>query len=485
MARQVAHYAKFLFYPWSLWWLCAYYPRRLRARYAARSVAGVFAAWLLQFLCYVIIGFPMTIYVTGELLISLNEAVIAEQSNYRLQSDFDAGLADRELEIPGPKTPEIVPVPYAQSDEYRRYLVERYAPVIVHKMSAHPQWDIPVFLDFDGNMDPRDNLENEPRYRPHRAGVYGELTAETEDSYYLTYSLYHVKDYDHPIREALTRWSYHDNDNEGFMIRVDKQSMEVADASTWFHNRFLLFNRTGVSTGSEPVHGKVRTEGGTHIIIYAQPQGHGVRCAQAADGEDLLRNAKVLRFQGGRPAVPTHANRKLQIDATYELRDFRKWYSQALGPFGKDGQGTELFEETIPLGNYEDGTPMVIGRFIGGRDYAVGSWSRPKPMWSWDDGWDDIPVLVWHFAPSYAFASHSGQDLSHVYLYDEPATKVFGRPIDEVLALATQLPKADRQGMPKWGAFAHRGADIRRDDYWEAMEVLLKRYVNYLFHALG
>lgn len=485
MPRKLARYAKYLFYPWSLWWLCAWYPRVLRGRYRTSSAAGVFVAWMLQFASYAIVGLPATIYVTGELLISLNEAVIAEQSDYRLQSDFDAGLAAQTLEIPGPKTPPIPEVAKAQNDDYRRYLVERYAPVVVHKVSGHPQWDIPVFIDFDGNMNPRDNLDNEPAHRPHVAGIYGEMTAETEDSYYLTYSLYHVKDYDHPIREAMTRWSHHDNDNEGWMIRVDKSSMQVADASTWFHNRFLLFNHTGVSTGSEPVHGKLQLEGGTHPIIYAQPQGHGVRCAQVADGEDLTRNVKVLRFRGDRPVVPVRADRESRFDATYELRDFRNWYPQALGPFGKDGQGTELFEETIPLGTYEDGTPMVIGRFIGGRDYAVGSWSRPKPMWSWDDGWDDIPVLVWHFAPSYAFASHSGQDLSHVYLYNEPSSQTFGLPIDEVLALATELPKANRQGVPKWGAFANRGKDIRRDDYWKAFELMLKRYVNYLFHALG
>jgi hypothetical protein len=418
---------------------------------------------------------------TGELLISLNEKVIAEQADYRLQSDFETGSDHLHFDVPGPKSYRSPPIEKAPTEEYRRYLVELYSPVIYQKVSGHPEWDIPLLLDYDNNEDPRDNVDNEPSHRPHVAGVHGELTAETEDSYYLTYSLYHIKDYDHPIREMISRWTYHDNDNEGFHIRVDKATMKVEEIETWFHNRFLLFNHTGTSTGTEPVHGKIHFEDETHPIIYAQPQGHGVRCAQLVDIPSLDTRVKILRYRGDRPVAKIRADGDVQVDGTYEIDGFDRWYDFALGPYGSKGQGEGMFEELIPLGDYPDGSPLVIGRFIAGRDYDINGWSRPKPMWSWDDGWDEIPIFVWHFFPSLSFQSHGGNELSHAYLYNRPVEKVFD---DSEIASSLNLPIVLRGGS-KWEPLQSRGGKLDHRIYWAAFNKKMKAYVNYLFHALG
>ena len=373
-------------------------------------------------------------------------------------------------------------MPDGPTEAHRRYLVERFAPVIVQKLAHHPEWDIPVALDFDGNADPRDNVENEPARRPHTAAVYGELTAETADSYYLTYSLYHVKDYDHPLREWMTDWTFHDSDNEGLMVRVDKASLEVVQLETWFHNRFLLYDRTGSSRGSEPIHGAIHLEG-SHVLIYSQSQGHGVRALQVLDRDALEENVKILRHRGDRPAVPVRADRSIQVDATYELVSFDDWYAAALGPFGSEGQGTSLFEDSIEIGVEEDGSEIRIGRFIAGRDYSKVGWSRPKPPWSWDDGWDRIPVFVWHFLPSVAFASHSGLPLSQEYLYNRPMEKTFGRTPDQMRkALRLEIVLRRRE---KWQHLETRGGNLDSRSYWSALQVKLKEYVNYVFHALG
>ncbi|MEM1203901.1 MAG: hypothetical protein AAGN66_11790 [Acidobacteriota bacterium] len=474
---------RILIFPWFLWYVCSLLPEYLRERYGwRRSGFGRFASYVLQGLFYLAFGLPATVVVAGEILISLNEVVIAEQADYRLQSDFEAGL-EGELEIPGPKSYRPPPVEAAPTEAFWSYLVELYSPVILHKMSHHPEWDIPLLIDFDGNDDPRDNIANEPKFRPHTAGVHGEVTAATEDSFYLTYSLYHVKDYDHPIREQISRWTYHDNDNEGFHIRVDRKTGVVEEIETWFHNRFLLFNHTGVSTGTEPVHGRIYLEDGTHPIIYAQPQGHGVRCAQLVDRGSLGDNIKILRYRGDRPAVPVTADREVQIDATYEIDGFDKWYEVAFGPFGEKGQGTNLFEESIDLGQGRPDDSRYIGRFIAGRDYDINSWSRPKPMWSWDDGWDDIPIFVWHFFPSLSFQSHGGNKLSHVYYYNRPCEKAFGATAAEIMR-TTRMEKAQRPG-DKWEPLEDRGGHLERNLYWNAFQKKLKAYVNYLFHALG
>jgi hypothetical protein len=359
--------------------------------------------------------------------------------------------------------------------------VERYAPVIVQQVLAHPAYDIPVFIDFDGNADPRDNVDHLRTDQPLLAGVYGELTAETADSYYLTYSLYHAKDYDHPIRERVFPGAYHDSDNEGFHIRVDKATLDVVEAETWFHNRFLLCNRTGRSDGSEPVHGKLHVEAETHIVVFAQAQGHGVRCAQSSDLQRLHRNAKILRFRGGEATVPVRPDRSLQVDATYDLKDFADWYRRAVPR--PDAHDPPLFDETLRVGTWPDGRSMEIGRFIASREYAVGTWMRPKPMWSWDDGWDDIPAVVWHFFPSRAFESHGGTRLSHAYRRNQPVEQVFGTTADILWPLLEM--DAERRPGDKWKPLEERGDKGTRDVYWRLITRVAKDYVNYVFGALG
>jgi hypothetical protein len=470
-----------LFFPLFFWRLSGILPLIIHGQ--DRSKLGNVMKMFTHRLLYIVLGLPLTVFFSFEILIFLNENLLAEQANYRLQSDFSEGTSDIFLDLPGSKVHDPAPVLRSDIEIYHRYLVELFSPVVVHKISNHPEWDIPVSVDFDGNQDPRDNVVNEPDFRPHRAAIYGELTAETSDSYYLTYSLFHVKDYDHPIREMLTHWSYHDNDNEGLHIRVDKKSMRVAEVETWFHNRFLLFNRSGVSAGSEPVHGQIHTEGDTHIIVYAQPQGHGVRCAQWVDKDDFSTNVKILRYQSGEKCVPMYANRNPQYNVTYTIPNFDTWYEKALGPFGSQGKGTDMFEDWIEIGTYLDGSPIRIGKYIAGLDYAKGYWSRPKPMWSWDDGWDNIPVFIWHFFPSFSFESHSGTRLSHKYLYNRPVQKTFAMsPEDLVARLSLNV---EVRGGPKWEGLESRGGHLARVEYYRAARHMLIGYVNYLFHALG
>ena len=472
---------KIIIYPWFIWWIFAASARYLRRGRLGKTRSRRFATYVFHVAIYLAIGLPVTLFLTGELLISLNEKFIAEQADYRLQSDFDIGSSHLYFDVPGPESYQPPPVDKAPTEKYRRYLVELYSPVIYQKISSHPEWDIPILIDYDNNEDPRDNVDNEPLHRPLMAGVYGELTAETEDSYYLTYSLYHIKDYDHPIREMISRWTYHDNDNEGFHIRVDKKTMKVEEIETWFHNRFLLFNHTGTSTGTEPVHGKIHFEGETHPIIYAQPQGHGVRCAQLVDIPNLDKRVKIIRYRGDQPIVKIRVDGDVQVDGTYEIDGFDRWYHFAVGPLGSKGQGKGMFEEMVPLGNYPDGSPRHIGRFIAGRDYDINGWSRPKPMWAWDDGWDEVPIVVWHFFPSYSFQSHGGNQLSHTYLYNRPTEKVFDDP---QIASSYSFQIILRDG-PKWESLKGRGGRLDRRIYWAVFNKKIKAYVNYLFHALG
>jgi len=484
MNKMLKIVSQILLYPWGIWALCAWFPNVLkkrigRARLDVRVVFG-----LMHFFLYVFVGLPLTVLLTGEILIQMNDWAVGEQANYRSGVGRMDWSKKETLAVPGPKIRSPKSIANSSRKNYHSYLLDLYSPVILQKLSFRPEWDIPVFIDFDGNKDPRDNVKNASSSGSFLAGVYAEVTAETKDSYYLTYSLYHIKDYDHPVREVLSSWTYHDNDNEGFMIRVDKKTMKPVEAECWYHNRFFLCNNTGSSEGTEPIQGLMHFEEGTHLILYAQPMGHGVRCAQEWDQYDLDSNIKILRFRNdaNQPPVPVSVNQEVQVNGTYDIESFDWWYEQARGPFGEKGGGNGLFEEKILLGELH-GQPLFMGRFIAGWDYAKDSWSRPKPPWSWDDGWDEIPIVTWHLFPSYAFQSHMGSRVSHTYLSNEPVEKIFNMKTEELYRLQ-KLQVLYREG-DKWSPLTTRGDKPSRQNYWKAMQFLLKRYINYLFLTLG
>ncbi len=447
------------------------------------------------------IGLLLVLAVAIEILMVVNARVVGE-IDFSLRSDWDgAGLSAR-LDLPQsggiPARPEPDP---ADTAAWRSWLVERHAPVIVQLVGHHPEWDLPVAIDFDGNEDPRDNPDNAARDYPEHATVYGELTAVTEDSYYLTYSLYHLRDYDHPVREVIVRTAHHDGDNEGLHLRVDRASLEVKAAETWFHNRFVLCDRVGESSGTDPVHGVLHLEG-THPVVYAQDLGHGVRCAQSRDTADLARS-KVFRPALGRPLTPLRPDRSPEPDLTYALDDFDRWYVRAANDPAETDSAT-LFVGQITLSPVDAEVPTTAVQYIAGRDREdISHWSRPKPMWGWDDIWDGIPVAVWHFLPSYSFATRSGEELSHRYLYNRPAERLYGLTGDELAeridwdpgSAAARIRTADTE-RSKWQNFDAGLTEMERKHYWWAAEQLVvnvsssarrlfNRYVTRVFSNLG
>lgn len=443
-----------------------------------------------------------------EVLMAANSWVLGDDIGYALRSDFDAEPLGSSLSLPGSPIPVEAEPDLTDTTAWRGWLVRRHAPVVMHLLGEHPEWDIPVSMTFDGNDDPRDNLSNVTRDQPGHATVYGELTAITADSWYLTYTLYHLRDYDHPVREALFRNTHHDGDNEGMHIRIDRSTGEVTHAETWFHNRFLLCARTNESSGTDPVLGRLNFEG-THPIFYVQWRGHGVRCAQRADEGDLAR-MKVLRPALGRALSRPLRNRTAEHDLTYEIEGFERWHARAA--IELDENSSLMFVEQLTLNQpaLDDGAgvaPIRVGHYIAALDReGLIHHARPKPMWSWDDAWDAIPVSVWYFLPSYSFATRSGLDLSHDYEMNLPVQAIFGMTgngfadsINWDVSWAPPVASAAHNSLAridKWSPIAEEAAGVDRRQYWKAARIitlnavhgvrrLISRYVTRVFTRLG
>jgi len=434
---------------------------------------------------YVLIGVPLTITAIFELLIIINAQIVGETPNYQFAVTAEDIILGQHIELPG-HTPTAYKTPDREKRElFYTYLLENYSPTIIHKMGHNPLWDIPTDLFFDGDMDPRNNVRNAAKAAQLQPVIHGEVIAETEDSYYLAYMLYHIKDYDQPLRELLTHWTYHDSDNEGFQLRIDKASMKVAHVEAWYHNRFFLCNSTGKTSGSEPIQSLSLFEGGSHIVIYAQSLGHGVRCATRADLESIAENTKIMRYQPDpSKIIPPTADREAQHNTTYSLVSLKPWYKNA-GNIAKSGTAaTSLFEDKIHVGTDKDGKEIYVGRFIAGEDYDRNAWSRPKPPWSWDDKWDDIPIFLWHYYPSFAFGRHAEGNLSHKYIYNAPMEYTFGiTNVDEILPyLELEMPTSRSN---KWENLAWRSNLVGQKDLWTHFNFWMKQYVNYVFNSLG
>lgn len=495
--RRAIPVLRIVLFPWLVAWLVGRPFGRVRSSmrrgFSVRRVLLEGAHGFVQ----LTVAFPLSLILVLEAVMAINSG-LAEELPDRGLPPLDRSPG--ELVLPGPAasaeprgldTP-VVPIgnedapPIGSADvdsglqaSAERELVERFAPVVIQRIGDRPHWDIPVAVDFDGNEDPRDNPANAAGRGTFEPVIHGELTAVTRDSWYLTYSLYHLRDYDHPLRERISRWSHHDNDNEGFHLRVDRRSERVVEIETWFHNRFLYCNRTGSSAGSEPVSAVIQLED-ERPIIYAQSHGHGVRCAVPSDS-GAVAHSLVLRPAPPGSAPEVTAEEVTGRSSAYRLEDFSLWYGYAARDAARDSTG-EMFVGRVPIGRTEDGRVLQLVRYFAGSDRPVGHPARPKPMWGWDDSFDRLPIGAWHVLPSYSFAMRGGARLSHDYERNVPAEELFSVPADVLLQAyhaSVGFGPDDRWKVPDRRTASTAGAGFR------PVVRLFKAYMNRVFATLG
>ena len=82
-----------LFYPIAFWLLSKHISEFVQSKFIPEAIP--IGNHFLHSFFYLFFGLPLTLFVSGEILISLNEKLLSEQANYRLQSDFTEGAADR------------------------------------------------------------------------------------------------------------------------------------------------------------------------------------------------------------------------------------------------------------------------------------------------------------------------------------------------------------------------------------------------------
>lgn len=345
----------------------------------------------------------------------------------------------------------------------RADLARKFSPVIFQETDRLPLYDALTSVDFDGNFNGYDNVNNVETH-PLPAHIYGDVIAETEDSYYLLYIFYHPKDYDTKLREFFFSAASHDNDLEGAMIVVDKKSQTVIAVETWFHNLFLQFAYSNQSKGEQTIDGKIHLEDESHLLLYIDSKGHGVRAFQKID-EGKINSKQFLIYRIGNVADDIKTAQTQFIN--YTILDFKTFLNQAKGPFGRG----HLFEDPSDFGFGEK-----IGKYMSGHYNGKNGWARPKPPWSWADKFESLRNGAWFFHPAYVIQYHFGLPLSQNYTFNWSCENLMSCNSDSLNAWAQE--KKDKS------FFA--GKKLNFLEKWLAkISKQIYKWIEYLFYKFG
>ncbi|HZT61346.1 MAG TPA: hypothetical protein VFA21_22250 [Pyrinomonadaceae bacterium] len=338
-----------------------------------------------------------------------------------------------------------------------RETAARFAPVFYQALGDQRRADLITNFDFDGDWRGDNNWKDaEDRRFPMRAYVYFAVS-ETATHLFITYALFHARDYkgggatagtllSEAVREGVKRGGRydptglagdltfaHENDLEGCLVVAAKDGGDLAGArvvyvETLAHDRFLKYAAEGEAATSFKT---FRAEG-QHALLYVEPKGHGVTAYDGEEKEAAQNQLLVYRFAGRADDADAEGVR----DVGYDLlpiyttlwprarRGANETYGAALN-FGAlavsvaAGAGAGAAQgRSVELGN--------LGAAFRGN---VGAVNAARPPWGWFDR-DDLSAArgSWFFDPAATVKRHfrAGEGFSTAYTH-APFLGVFRR----------------------------------------------------------
>ena len=184
-------------------------------------------------------------------------------------------------------------------------IVERYSPFVYAETDASGgRQDIISNVDFDGDLVGNNNWENFERFELAPTVYYAIL--ETETHYFVSYHLYHPRDWNH-----FTVWlnDTHENDGENFQIVVRKSDGRIVLLWTQAHYNSSVYANpgSGIEPGAVRITGQFQTvdingipdANGTHPCVFVESQGHGIYGTLGPDSGVRLSPDGAHTFKGG------------------------------------------------------------------------------------------------------------------------------------------------------------------------------------------
>lgn len=270
------------------------------------------------------------------------------------------------------------------SRESYRKLAERYAPFIAQETWYTPRADRLTRFDFDGDFKGDNNWENLDEGSSQAYVHYAAI--ETATHWFLIYNFFHPRDYS----DNCIAGSCHENDNEGLVLTVRKDSTEfgkLLTMETLAHNNIYSYtSERGIRNGVHDIDGPIALHDGTHPIIFIEAGGHGVlgaddRKSVFDSGKlDFRQNTGITYIYKGVAERPRHSNDR---NVGYELLPiYEHWWLRTQE--GEDASRTmwNSYFTYVPFGNRpRTQRRMIPGSFLGRRM----SVNKAKPFWGWHD----------------------------------------------------------------------------------------------------
>jgi|GEM_PF-688574 len=302
----------------------------------------------------------------------------------------------------------LLSVSVAHAEDWHAALARHWAPLIYQDVAvdlvSNPEgrYDFVTSADFDGDLDGSNNWENAPSYELPARVYYS--VVETSTHYYITYALFHPRDWTYIAKRDLC--AIHENDLEGAMFVVAKGTSTYGDLrlmGTISHGDLFLFKNvtndvavigdpSHVDTADSLVHwSNINTA--SHPCLFVEAGGHRIGARDAAvevnpDGHFIFDGTQTrYAFRGGdgvryrcigEEGVPTH-----EPPHEYPIED---WFYQ-LVPIETTlwayRTGTDMFVQPFSYGGSEcpiTGLPRYFNAAGDPADLCA------RPPWAWYQG---------------------------------------------------------------------------------------------------
>ncbi|GAB7038664.1 MULTISPECIES: hypothetical protein [Catenuloplanes] len=265
----------------------------------------------------------------------------------------------------------------------RAELALRWAPIHhqdVDQTGSHAlggKSDYVTRVDFDGNLNGRDNWDNTGAAGADLSAAAYYSVAETGSHWFITYLFFHPRDWvDHPFFETE-----HENDGEGVLLAIEKNGTDygvLRSAVTVAHSDFFSYLPAGSSwtAGRENSDGTLQFASSPHDsfqhpVTAQEAQGHGLK----AWPQYQINGDGVVYYPSTTGETPSGPDDR---DVRYRLIDI----------FAGDGLWAQRANASLfaGLGTFAGDTSGGCGTGT----FSCGTNSANAP-WGWDDG-DDVPV---------------------------------------------------------------------------------------------
>ncbi len=343
--------------------------------------------------------------------------------------------------------------PSYDSEDFDRQIATAFAPIFYQSLGSQSRFDFITNFDFDGDWRGDNNWTNAADTRfPLLAYIYYSV-AETETHYFVTYAVFHPRDYKGGDRDGVALSEAieigiellgeydstgifdqatlaHENDLEGVLVVAEKRGKGLQDAQVQYvetlaHNRFLKYTSDKLTTQGFELIKLI----GQRPELYIESRGHGIQSNLAKKRQKQDKKILIYSYTG-KPGDSAKQSNHGKIGYAL-IPIYSTLWSKALTGENQTYAVTNDYIKLLTAVriNYSEGTNLKslwsnstikLGLAFRG---SIGGKNRARPPWGWFDSTErDRPLGEWFFDPAGTIKRHFKLGESFSIKYTHAAT---------------------------------------------------------------